>query len=55
MMGRYGVKDRNVKGEIMNFAKRMEISVVNMYFNKREEHKVIWKMQTGELCLMQKV
>lgn len=44
VMGRYGVKERNVEGQmVVDFAKRMEMAVVNTYFKKREEHRVTYK------------
>ncbi|KAG2463054.1 CFDP2 protein, partial [Polypterus senegalus] len=44
VMGRYGVKERNEGGQrIVDFAKRMDMAVVNTYFKKREEHKVTYK------------
>ena len=43
-MGRYGDKARNVEGQMLvDFATRMEMAVVNMYFQKREEHRVMYK------------
>ncbi|KAJ8364363.1 hypothetical protein SKAU_G00131940 [Synaphobranchus kaupii] len=43
VMGRYGVKERNVGQMVVDFAKRMEMAVVNTYFKKREEHRVTYK------------
>ncbi|KAG2460301.1 DAT protein, partial [Polypterus senegalus] len=44
VMGRYGVKKRNEEGQrIVDFAKRMDMAFVNMYFKKREEHRVMYK------------
>ncbi len=35
VIGRYGVKERNVEGQIVvDFAKKMEMAVVNRYFKK---------------------
>ncbi|XP_051780173.1 craniofacial development protein 2-like [Erpetoichthys calabaricus] len=49
VMGRYGVIERNEDGQrIVDFAKRMDIAVVNMYFKKREEHRVTYK--SGGRC-----
>ena len=49
VMGRYGVKERNVERQmVVDFAKRMEMAVVNMYFKKREEHRVTYK--SGGRC-----
>ncbi|XP_051790281.1 uncharacterized protein LOC127529729 [Erpetoichthys calabaricus] len=44
VMGRYDVKERNEEGQrIVDFAKRMDMAVVNTYFKKREEHRVMYK------------
>ncbi|KAK3570504.1 hypothetical protein QTP86_020079 [Hemibagrus guttatus] len=44
VMGKFGVKERNLEGQmVVNFAKRMDIAVVNTYFQKREEHRVTYK------------
>ncbi|MCI4378649.1 hypothetical protein PGIGA_G00218200 [Pangasianodon gigas] len=44
VMGKFGVKERNLEGQIVvDFAKRMDMAVVNTYFQKREEHKVTYK------------
>ncbi len=38
LMDRYGVKERNVEGQmVVDFVKRMEVTVVNMYFMKKED------------------
>ncbi|KAG7320065.1 hypothetical protein KOW79_015918, partial [Hemibagrus wyckioides] len=43
-MGTFGVKERNLDGQmVVNFAKRMDMAVVNTYFQKREEHRVTYK------------
>ena len=43
-MGRFGIQDRNAEGQmVVDFAKRMEMAVVNIFFQKRQEHKVIYK------------
>ncbi|KAI5092868.1 hypothetical protein C0J45_17259 [Silurus meridionalis] len=43
-MGRYGLKERNVEGQMVaDFAKRMEMAVVNTYFKKKEDHTVTYK------------
>ncbi|KAK3553737.1 hypothetical protein QTP70_007589 [Hemibagrus guttatus] len=40
VMGKFGVKERNLEGQlVVDFAKRMDMGVVNTYFQKREEHK----------------
>ncbi|MCJ8733955.1 hypothetical protein PDJAM_G00229720 [Pangasius djambal] len=44
VMGTFGVKERNLEGQmVMDFAKRMDMAVVNTYFQKREEHRVTYK------------
>ncbi|KAK3554289.1 hypothetical protein QTP70_020155 [Hemibagrus guttatus] len=44
VMGKYGVKERNLEGQmVVDFAKRMDMAVVNTYFQKREEHRVTYK------------
>ncbi|KAI5105022.1 hypothetical protein C0J45_4694 [Silurus meridionalis] len=49
-MGGYGLKERNVEGQmVVDFAKRMEMAVVNTYFKKKEEHRVTYK--SGGRCI----
>ncbi|KAK3559045.1 hypothetical protein QTP86_000049 [Hemibagrus guttatus] len=44
VMGRFGVKERNLEGlMVVDFAKSMDMAVVNTYFQKREEHRVTYK------------
>ncbi|KAI5614476.1 hypothetical protein C0J50_9063 [Silurus asotus] len=44
VMGRYGLKEWNVEGQmVVDFAKRMEMAVVNTYFKKKEDHRVTYK------------
>ncbi|KAK3521083.1 hypothetical protein QTP86_015705, partial [Hemibagrus guttatus] len=44
VMGKFGVKQRNLEGQmVVDFAKRMDMGVVNTYFQKREEHRVTYK------------
>ncbi|KAK3536393.1 hypothetical protein QTP86_008847 [Hemibagrus guttatus] len=44
VMGKFGVKERNLEGQmVVDFAKRMDMGVVNTYFPKREEHRVTYK------------
>ncbi|KAI5108301.1 hypothetical protein C0J45_1895 [Silurus meridionalis] len=46
VMGRYGFKERNVEGQMVeDFAKRMEMAVVNSYFKKNEDHRVTYKSE----------
>ncbi|KAF7694071.1 hypothetical protein HF521_007824, partial [Silurus meridionalis] len=48
VMGRYGFKERNVEGQmVVDFAKRMEMALVNTYF-KKEDHRVTYK--SGGRC-----
>ena len=43
-MGRYGAGTRNREGSmVLDFAKRMNLAIVNTYFKKEDEHKVIYK------------
>ncbi|KAK3529345.1 hypothetical protein QTP70_029129, partial [Hemibagrus guttatus] len=44
VMDKFGVKERNLEGQmVVDFAKRMNMAVVNTYFQKREEHRVTYK------------
>ncbi|KAK3519851.1 hypothetical protein QTP70_006681 [Hemibagrus guttatus] len=44
VMGKFGVKERNLEGQmVVDFAKRMDMGVINTYFQKREEHRVTYK------------
>ncbi|KAK3573579.1 hypothetical protein QTP86_028181 [Hemibagrus guttatus] len=44
VVGKFGVKERNLEGQmVVDFAKRMDMGVVNTYFQKREEHRVTYK------------
>ncbi|KAK3517909.1 hypothetical protein QTP70_027300 [Hemibagrus guttatus] len=44
VMGKFGVKERNLEGQmVVDFAKRMDMGVVNTYCQKREEHRVTYK------------
>ncbi|KAK3542091.1 hypothetical protein QTP86_013424 [Hemibagrus guttatus] len=44
VMGKFGVKERNLEGQmVVDFAKRLDMGVVNTYFQKREEHRVTYK------------
>ncbi|KAK3552267.1 hypothetical protein QTP86_006076 [Hemibagrus guttatus] len=43
-MGKFGVKERNFEGQtVVDFAKWIDMAVVNTYFQKREEHRVTYK------------
>ena len=44
VMGRYGAGTRNKKGSmVVDFAKRMDLAIVNTYFKKKDEHRVTYK------------
>ncbi|KAK3544766.1 hypothetical protein QTP86_026774 [Hemibagrus guttatus] len=44
VMGKFGVKERNLEVQVVvDFAKKMDMAVVNTYFQKREEHRVTYK------------
>ncbi|RDD64009.1 hypothetical protein DU478_22460, partial [Thalassococcus profundi] len=44
VMGRFGLQERNPGGQrLVDFAKSMEMAVVNTYFQKRKEHRVTYK------------
>ena len=44
VMGRYGTGTRNKEGSIVvDFAKTMDLEVVNTYFKKKDEHWVTYK------------
>ncbi|KAK3564418.1 hypothetical protein QTP86_018806 [Hemibagrus guttatus] len=44
VMGKFAVKGRNLEGQmVVDFAKRMDMAVVNTFFHKREEHRVTYK------------
>ncbi|XP_054643078.1 pleckstrin homology domain-containing family M member 3 isoform X3 [Dunckerocampus dactyliophorus] len=43
-MGRFGIQERNAEGQmVVDFAKRMEMAIVNTCFQKRQEHRVTYK------------
>lgn len=44
VMGRFGIQERNTKGQmVVDFEERMEMAVVNTFFQKRQEHRVSYK------------
>ena len=44
IMGRYGAGIRNKEGSmVVDFAKRMDLAIVNTYFKKKDEHRVTYK------------
>ncbi|KAK3565185.1 hypothetical protein QTP86_000969 [Hemibagrus guttatus] len=50
VMGTFGVKERNLEGQmVVDFAKRMDMAVVNTYFQKREEYRVTYKSGEEEV------
>ncbi|KAK3531039.1 hypothetical protein QTP70_007882 [Hemibagrus guttatus] len=50
VMGKFVVKERNLEGQmVVDFAKRMDMAVVNTYFQKREEHRVTYKSGEEEV------
>ena len=49
VMGRHGLKERNAEGQrLVDFAKRMDMAIVNTYFKKKEEHRITYK--SGGRC-----
>ncbi|KAF7698187.1 hypothetical protein HF521_004697, partial [Silurus meridionalis] len=49
VINRYGLKERNVEGQmVVDFAKRMEMAVVNTYFKKKDDQRVTYK--SGGRC-----
>ena len=44
IMGKYGAATRNKEGSmVVDFAKRMDLAIVNTYFKKKDEHRVTHK------------
>ena len=44
IMGRYGAGTRNKEGSmVVDFGKRMDLAIVNIYFKKKNKHKVMYK------------
>ena len=44
IMGRYGAGTRNREGSmVVDFAKRMDLGIVNTYFKKKDKHRVTYK------------
>ena len=44
IMGRYGAGTKNKEGSmVVDFAKRMNLAMVNTYFKKKDEHRVTYK------------
>ena len=42
--GRYGAGTKNKKGSmVVDFAKRIDLAIVNTYFKKKDEHRVTYK------------
>ena len=43
-MGRYKAEIKNKEGSmVVDFAKRMDLAIVNTYFKKKHEHRVAYK------------
>ena len=50
MMGRYGAGTRKKEGSmIVDLVKRMNLAIVNIYFKKKDEHRVAYK--SGKKCI----
>ena len=44
IMGRYGAGTRNnEESMVVNFAKKMDLAIVNTYFKKKDKHRVTYK------------
>ena len=44
IMGRYDAGTRNKEGSmVVDFGKRMDLTIVNTYFKKKDEHRVMYK------------
>ena len=44
IMGRYGAETRNKEGSMVeDFGKRLDLAIVNTYFKKKDEHRVMYK------------
>ena len=44
IMGRYGAGTRNKEGSmVMDFGKRMNLAIANIYFKKKDEHRMTYK------------
>ncbi|KAE8278217.1 hypothetical protein D5F01_LYC23707 [Larimichthys crocea] len=44
VMGRFGIQERNAEGQmVVDFAKRIEMAVVDTFIQKRQEHRVTYK------------
>ena len=44
VMGRYGAGAKNKEGSmVVDFGKRMDLTIVNTYFKKKDEHRVTYK------------
>ncbi|KAE8281679.1 hypothetical protein D5F01_LYC20678 [Larimichthys crocea] len=49
VMGRFGIQERNAEGQmVVDFAKRIEMAVVNTFFQKRQEHRVTCKSRVDK-------
>ena len=44
VVGKYGADTRNKKGSmVVDFARKMDLAIVNTYFKKKDEHRVMYK------------
>ena len=44
IMGRYGAGTKNKEGSmVVDFGKRMDLAIVNIYFKKKDEQRVTYK------------
>ena len=44
IMGRHGAETKNKEGSmVVDFRKRMDLAIVNTYFKKKDEHRVMYK------------
>ena len=46
IMGRYGAGTRNKEGSmVVDFGKRMDLAIVNIYFKKKDKHRVTYNSE----------
>ena len=44
VMGKYGFEQRNEEGQrVVDFARSINLAVVNTYFMKKEDHRITYK------------
>ena len=52
MMGRLPIEDRNAESQIVvDFPKRMEMAIVNTFFQKGQEHRVTYTSGGWSTCV----